>query len=272
MKRKTKTIAEINRENREKKDLLLKLLKQNTGTSYLDSGGKGDRLWQRNKKKTKKKFDQEQFVTYTICEYGIVTKASLWHTIIQNFSLDDRCRAFNGEELKVGWELAHAERYPSEREAYEVHLYDIVTTGYPDYKLTETEVEVSKVFNTYNSDCDFDYVFKYQTISDMLDINYAILSIHTGCDIRSGYTDLVMFKYEDYGWGVRSLPFSLVEDRGFDIFEPENIYQEWSIEIDDKVILLEKEDAKWIAEMIDNKRTSSALCDEIVQEYKARHQ
>lgn len=193
-------------------ETLYQMFTQNTGIHYMDSGGTDGRRWQRNQGKTIDDFNSEPFITYVLHSGGIYSYINTWQAFREHFYIDSVCEKFNKKKFQNGW---------SEFD-YHFNGREYVGTPNEEYKSYEKiidkivgdneEVEVCPVYLTYNEPNEMDYDFKYQIISDMDKINYVIISMASGCDIRGGYGDLFMFAYKDYGWGVPYLPFEMTRE------------------------------------------------------------
>ena len=74
------------------------------------------------------------------------------------------------------------------------------TVAGADYEVLPTEERD----NVYNHENDFSQVFVYELLQDNWDQSYALIHVHTGCDVRGGYSTPVIAKIVDldyfYDW------------------------------------------------------------------------
>lgn len=161
------------------------MLVENTGKHFLDSGGESDRHYQRNANKTLKDFKKEPAERYWSKGGYIYREVSTFHYLM-NFGIKvtPLCEQFNKRNVGAGNWDADTEAYGVSKEAW-----SWLTDNY--------EVSVTRVFNTYNGDSDLSQVVQ----GAFLLINgneYALIQIHGGSDVRGGYTDARLFKYDEF--------------------------------------------------------------------------
>lgn len=143
-----------------------KLLKQDTGTHFLDSGGDNGRMWQRNATKV---FEAEKQVTL---EDGYFT-VSLYHYLKEALKENDEVTKTVNKHIK-------------QQNAYWCGEFDFETLPF------ECD-EIGDQFNTYNWSAPFSQDFtgiQFKVNGE----SYILLQIHNGADIRGGYTDVKCFK------------------------------------------------------------------------------
>jgi len=164
------------------KDVKIKIaamLKENTGTHMLDSGGAYGRSWQTNQKR---EFEKENVVTTDVCdgeypEVGI--EYNVFHYLTNFLDVTE-----DSENLQRRFE-----EFTEKSEDY--HLLDI------ENFLTELGSDY-RVVNTYNYDNIISQVLQYALFT-FDDVDYIILQIHGGCDVRGGYTAPYIFELSDSG-------------------------------------------------------------------------
>jgi hypothetical protein len=165
------------------KELIYKMLTENTGAHMLDSGGAYGRNWERNQSKTIEDFENEPDVHYTSNGLWIDRRVSVFHYLSQ-LETDWRCDAFNQIPCE-NWDAEDV--YGVSKEQWEW-----LTSGY------DMPVKVLRTFNTYNGDSDLSQILQGAWL-DIDGESYILLQIHGGCDARGGYTDAKLFKTPEEG-------------------------------------------------------------------------
>ena len=151
--------------------VIAKMLKENTGTHFLDSGGKEGRMWQRNQNKV---FKNEPRVV--IDEYG--ETVSVFHYLNEILELDNVTRKVNSfiTKKKLHW---------VDEVADEIEYLFFVD-------------EFNDTINTYNYDSNLSQTLLFKTFKLFSGDIYVLLQIHGGADVRGGYTDTKCFKLNGY--------------------------------------------------------------------------
>jgi hypothetical protein len=163
---------------------LAEMFTENTGTNLLDSGGAYGRNWQRNQGKTAEVFLAEPMGT-----------VDDWMITISSFHLCERFLEFNlategmtkefrdwvNASPKKYWE--DGARFYNSPDSFEEWLTEI-------FGLPEDGV---KGFNTYNWENLLGTVLQGVEFT-LGDMRLVALSVHGGCDVRGGYSDIVVFK------------------------------------------------------------------------------
>ena len=176
------------------KYIITSMLKENTGTHFLDSGGANGRSWQKNQlndkgqRKTCKDFESESCISYEIWNNEITYTINVFH-YLNNAELctDYLCDKFNKiQQTCDNWEGTGelTECYGVSKEAW-IFLEN------------NTDVKVCNTWNTYNGESNLSQVLQ----GSYLDINgesYLLLQIHNGADVRGGYTNAKLFKMENF--------------------------------------------------------------------------
>jgi hypothetical protein len=159
--------------------LIYKMLTENTGAHFLDSGGAYGRNWERNQKKTIKDFMSEPEERISFDGSYLYRTVSVFHYLSQ-LETDDICDKFN--RMKVtDWDC---------RQFYGV-------SAKQGEFLQKYEVKEKRTFNTYNGNSDLSQILQGSWIEMFVDgqfEEYLLLQIHNGCDARGGYTDAKLFK------------------------------------------------------------------------------
>jgi hypothetical protein len=173
------------------KIVISKMLKENTGAHFLDSGGAYGRHHEKNQTR---EFDNEPSVILRIDQYGIEYTRNIYHFLIETLTyekeLNNSLYAFE-KEINQG-------KHP-ELDKYS-NWYDI-TQAWLKHKGYTGGIRD----NIYNYENNLSQVFIYELFStenlkhdpDIYDCEFTILQIHGGCDVRGGYTSPKIFTWED---------------------------------------------------------------------------
>lgn len=192
---------------KELKELIVSLMKQKTGTHFLDSGGKDGRHWQQN---LDKEFDFANTFDFTEDDCWI----NIHMFMYESFELDENTNAFN--------ELLSEDYYWTEeafnllKEDYDIEKSEYIGEG-----------------NSYNYDNDLSQVFQWYGFTYQ-DNTYVIFQLHNGADVRGGYTSSVVFKLNDDDCFHRQEVYYYENEQGqtFTKEEVQDFYKEGLFEID----------------------------------------
>lgn len=185
------------------KEVVVGLLKENTGRHMLDSGGAYGRHWERNQNRD---FESEPSVTTEISgdeETGEVKEVmvtyNLYHFLVNFLYLDGDTDFVNEEFMKV----AHSEEM--EHEAWEDCLNAYIKKVKGKYKYGEYtynrggEVLISQDIVYHFVELPTEPVTEGNaTIVNTED--FLVIQIHNGCDARGGFTSPYIFKCGDEGY------------------------------------------------------------------------
>ena len=175
--------------------LVFKMLTENTGVHFLDSGFSNGRHWQRNAKKTIEDFANDPVELYIKDRNDdyIQRTVSVFHYISTMYELDSICDKFN--RIKSNdWD---GDFYGVSAK-HQAFLEDI---GYD---------KNPREWNTYNGESDLSQTLQGVSLRLFVDgqyEDYALIQIHNGADVRGGYTDAKLFKvnhWADYIWEYKS--------------------------------------------------------------------
>ena len=162
------------------KELVYKMLIENTGVALCDSGGGSNRHWQKNQNRTQKDFESDAPVEVDISNDDDYTYTiSVFHYLTGNedyIQLDDVCDDFNNKF--------------STMDNWDSDIYGVSDKA-KEY-LVRKGFDVKRSFNTYNGECFLSQTLQ-GTYLKLDDKYYVLLQIHNGCDVRGGYTDAKMF-------------------------------------------------------------------------------
>ena len=172
--------------------LVYRMLTENTGVHFLDSGGAYGRGWQRNQKKTIKVFMNEDEETYQFdFKYNEIHRnVSVFHYLC-GLEIDEVCEKFNRRNNNPSdWEG----ELPGES------IYGVSNRA-ADWLQSNYEVNVEYTFNTYNGDSDLSQILQGSRLEIDGD-TYYLIQVHGGADARGGYTDAKLFKTAMYSEGI----------------------------------------------------------------------
>ena len=175
--------------------LVYKMLTENTGKHFLDSGGTDGRGWQRNAKKSIEDFASEPAELYIKDRNDdyIERTVSVFHYISEMYELDSICDKFNRIK-STDWD-GDFYGVSSKHQAF------LESIGYD---------KNPREWNTYNGNSDLSQILQGVSLRLFVDgqyEDYAIIQIHNGADARGGYTDAKLFKVNDwanYIWEYKS--------------------------------------------------------------------
>lgn len=161
---------------------LLEMWQENTGRHMLDSGGAYGRNWERNQKKTIDDLTESEgrFVKDLTLSFNTFT------FLTKHLMFTDGAKALT-EQFR-----AWVDKQPLGEAYYNApgSMEEFLETLNAEPQWMDTEI---MSFNTYNWENWADEVL--QGVLFALDErNYTALSYHGGCDVRGGYTDLVVFE------------------------------------------------------------------------------
>tara|TARA_R110002020_G_scaffold522_1_gene2596 strand:+ start:1091 stop:1780 length:690 start_codon:yes stop_codon:yes gene_type:complete len=167
------------------------MLKENTGTHFLDSGGAYGRHFEKNQEKSLQDFINEEEQTF---EVGfnkdgnadeVLRNVSVFHFLAgsgSNLEINKICKEFNKLNALTE-DLADCEAYGVRFTAWE-------------YLESELDTTINRTWNTCNYDCDLSQTLQGASLT-INDEDYILIQIHGGCDVRGGYTDAMLFKCEE---------------------------------------------------------------------------
>jgi len=172
------------------KKTIYKMLTENTGTHFLDSGGASNRNWQRNQIKTIKDFQDEPEATLSFDVIGddiyLEPTVSVFHKLSKVLDECRVCKIFNSMKVN-NWDSDNYYGVSKEGEKF------LNSFGF-------SKLEDNETWNTYNWDNCFSQVVQgTNLISECSKFgeNYVLIQIHQGADVRGGYTDAKLFIISD---------------------------------------------------------------------------
>jgi hypothetical protein len=156
--------------------LIVKMLLENTGKHFLDSGFKNGRAWQRNKGKD---FEKENKVTLDFYDNGLqYFTVSTFHYLSEVLELDIFAKKINkylngqrNKDIDSHWVQECSELL--------IDKYNIELIG--------------DTVNTYNYENNLSQILLYTIFKNSNDDIYCLLQIHGGADVRGGLYRYAMF-------------------------------------------------------------------------------
>tara|TARA_R100000781_G_scaffold58158_1_gene37490 strand:- start:1206 stop:1907 length:702 start_codon:yes stop_codon:yes gene_type:complete len=177
---------------------IYRMLTENTGTHFLDSGGNSNRHWQRNQNKTLQDFinEDEQIFEVDTENNEVLRIVSVFHYLAGSGScleFDEICNEFNELQDNPSDEIRW-EKWAD----FEIH--GVFQSG-ADYLEVFEDFEIERSWNTYNGESDLSQVLQGANIT-INGESYVIIQIHNGADVRGGYTNAKLFKLNEFQGGI----------------------------------------------------------------------
>lgn len=159
---------------------IAEMLKEDTGSHFLDSGGNYGRNWQRNQIKD---LESEDRVSWDIYGNEITETVSVFHYLTEVLAVDIVSERITNKIKKLGlhWTGEVRENIEDNNNIFTGHKIEFFGDS----------------CNTYNGENNLSQVLQFQIIK-INDEPYVILQIHGGCDVRGGYTRARCFKLLGY--------------------------------------------------------------------------
>lgn len=161
---------------------LLEMWQENTGSHMLDSGGVYGRNWERNQDKTLEDLSapEGRFVN------DLTLSLNTFAFLSKHLMFTENARALT--EMFRAWVDSKDmfDAYYNSPSSMEEFLHTL--NAEPQWMDTEITS-----FNSYNWENWADATLR-GVCFELGDTNYTALSYHGGCDVRGGYTDLVIFE------------------------------------------------------------------------------
>lgn len=160
------------------------MLRENTGVNMLDSGGVNDRLWQQNQ-------GIDDFKNTNVVDVEIYDKDDIIISYNVYHYLTNFLDVTETSEMLNNGITADKDNF-SDIELMERILMrpSINTTGYGCHEIINT-YNYDNIISTILQYAIFEYEKEYSTDT------YIILQIHTGADVRGGYTTPQIFMIDD---------------------------------------------------------------------------
>jgi len=178
------------------KTQVYRMMTENTGRHFLDSGGAYGRHWERNQQLTIDDFDRRPEQTHEVTLYydddgnvkyaDCMVTTDLWHWLVgANLDYDDKCVEFNAL-------IEQSDPWDDDLGFVTSKCARLLERWNPEY---------GELYNTYNDDCTLNQCILYRWVT-IDDEKYVLLSVHGGCDVRGGYTASRLFRLDtfNYDW------------------------------------------------------------------------
>jgi len=179
------------------KKKLMEMLTESTGCDILDSGGDMGRHWQKNRMKD---FNNEysSFLEVSTDENGKVTEFYVTHNVFHWLNSMLELPNDNDPVLKVWNDMKNDPEH--KEDGWYCMMQDFPGYFYDDdmgRELTGLYGE-GKCFsvNTFNGEDSLSQTLQYEYF-EYEGIQYVLLQIHNGADVRGGYTEPVLFILTD---------------------------------------------------------------------------
>jgi hypothetical protein len=176
--------------------ILIKMLKENTGSHFLDSGGTYGRNWQRNQARL---FKKEPEATLNITAWK--GKEGKPDGIALGITLS--VFHFLSEALEYSPKIDKQFQAYARREEFKDEGWLAIAESFAQYYATTQETGKTRppvhTFNSYNGEDYLSQVIQGVIIGEYEGI--VLLQIHGGCDVRGGYTKPRVFRFND-DWDV----------------------------------------------------------------------
>jgi len=156
---------------------------ENTGAHFLDSGSAYGRHWERNAKLTPETAFNWDY-RLNVQSYGWDVTINVLHFLTENYTIDrvqtSRFHRF-GHTPAMKWE----------------HWQTIL-----EEYVTSRGGTMGRGFNTYNDDNWLSQCVHTQHYTNANDEDFIAVSVHTGCDIRGGYSRPYICRSDESEWNV----------------------------------------------------------------------
>lgn len=156
------------------KATIKKLLKESTGTHFLDSGGDSNRHWQKN---AKRNFNKEPRVLWDKYGYSV----NIYHYLCEVLNTDRNTQKINSFITRN--DLHWVQEVEEEITNKDFMYHEIKDWG--------------EVYNTYNGKENISQTLLFKTFR-IDGEQYVLLQVHQGADKRGGYTQARCFKLNGY--------------------------------------------------------------------------
>jgi hypothetical protein len=165
------------------KEIIYKMLTEDTGKHFMDSGGEDGRNWQYNQKKTLKDFENEEYISK---DDDIITK-SLFHHLNESCTyLPEITKQFN--------DWINKDKYHSiDNENGRTHMIGDVEDFMDEFIYPDEE---AKCTYTYNFDNCLSQDIQWISSGDLYKNDIIALCIHNGADARGGMTNYKFFRID----------------------------------------------------------------------------
>lgn len=172
--------------------VLIKMLKENTGTHFLDSGNVYGWNWQRNQVR---QFKKEPSAKLGVDAYARNGEEHVYlNPTISVFH-------FLSEAVEYSSKIDREFQFFARRPEFKDEGWFAIAKAFAEYYAEKNGIEKYAIstFNSYNGEDYLSQVIQGVTIGHESGI--VLLQIHGGCDVRGGYTKPHAFRYSN-DWAV----------------------------------------------------------------------
>lgn len=171
-------------------EVLIGMLKENTGSHFLDSGGtNGKHGYGRNHERNQgRDFESEKATGLSFKYSDIEITHNVYQWLLDRLEYSPEADAIFKEFAKL--EENEDKYWPQIMDEFAAHLAEKQDSGKPSGLYAD---ERPFSCNTYNGEDLLSQTLQYSYFSTGQG-NYVVLQIHGGCDVRGGYTDPVVFE------------------------------------------------------------------------------
>jgi hypothetical protein len=194
-------------------DVITAMLKENTGSHFLDSGGAYGRHWQANQKIESFSEKPASVLEYHHGTGEILVMKDIYHYMVDVLLVTEKSQLLQDEFLRFA-------KQEDERAGHSVCWYELYDE-FPKHLnairfMDHTDWRISDGANSYNWESMISQVYQYRNLhweSEGTDYeSIIILEIHGGCDVRGGYTDPKFFEMRGDAAYIR------VEDSDYTVY------------------------------------------------------
>lgn len=217
---------------------LQEMLKENTGSHFLDSGGAYGRNWERNQERD---FESEPRVSI---EYGSdgdfwSYSVSLYHYLKEALSVDETSEKINKmlnaqrrKARKQDEKLRDQDRWSELDSINWVHWVGECAEFLEENEHKIGELSFGEQWNSCNGESNLSQVITGIEFEVYPEGKYILLQIHGGCDVRGGYTDARCFKVDAEYFMTNVDVYGSIEKDGENI-QVDNMYNGYSLTDED---------------------------------------
>lgn len=170
---------------------IIAMLKQNTGASFLDSGGAYGRHWERNQSID---FEKTKPVTleFNVKHNELTAEISLYHWLLRRVSyeleMDERWKEYDEARPDDSWNDS-------------IPGFIRMVSGKPPLAAGAQHRNYHPVYTYNDGNCLLSQNIQFVEFSAD-NISYVMLQVHNGCDARGGMTSPKVFQLCDYDYSI----------------------------------------------------------------------
>ena len=170
------------------------MLKENTGTHFMDSGGEGGRAWQQNQKRDFQK-EAASVIEVDVGRKDLIISMRTFFYVTEFWESTTESERLQKEFLKF------ADREENEGDGWmslmEKFYEEVLYPEIDDHDWNAYNVgKGGRIVNTYNYESSVDQILQYMMFSWQDNCPFIMLQIHGGADARGGYTAPHFFAFK----------------------------------------------------------------------------